>query len=66
LYRFRGANTHPSFIAINEGTNTVYVANSMSGTVSVIDGDNNSWIKDVRVGDHPKDIRDYTKFRIQT
>ena len=37
---------------------TVYVANSRSGTVSVINATTNEVVKDIRVGDGPMDIDD--------
>jgi YVTN family beta-propeller protein len=46
----------PSVIRFNPHTNTIYVANSGSDTVSVIDVKNNTNIKNITVGDRPQDI----------
>jgi YVTN family beta-propeller protein len=43
----------PTGIAVNPETNTIYVANSGSDTVSVIGGTNNTKIRDLSVGDFP-------------
>ena len=43
----------PSAIRVNNGTNTVYVINTVDNTVSVIDGKNNTKIKDIHVGKLP-------------
>jgi YVTN family beta-propeller protein len=43
----------PDAIAISERTNSVYVVNSGSDSVSVISGENNTKIKDIPVGDNP-------------
>jgi len=34
----------------------IYVTNYGSDTVSVINGSNNSWLKDIKVGERPIDI----------
>ena len=47
----------PVAMALNELTNTVYVANVVDGTVSVIDAYNNTKIgDDIKVGKHPTAI----------
>jgi YVTN family beta-propeller protein len=43
----------PISVAVNPNTNMVYVANSNSSTVSVIDGTANSLVRDVPVGEFP-------------
>jgi YVTN family beta-propeller protein len=40
---------NPKAIAVNEGTNTVYVSNEYSNTVSVINGTTNTKITDIAV-----------------
>jgi YVTN family beta-propeller protein len=47
----------PRAIAVNEDTNTVYVANRDDGTISVIDGSNNTKVgEDIKVGKGISDI----------
>ena len=47
----------PSALAINPDTNIIYVANSFSGTISILSGTNNTIIsEDVKVGSSPQDI----------
>ena len=46
----------PFSIAVNPGTNTVYVTNSNSNTVSVINGATNAVTATVAVGSHPQAI----------
>ena len=48
--------TGPNGIAVNATTNKTYVANYGSGTVSVIDGNNNYAVHSVLVGNGPDDI----------
>jgi YVTN family beta-propeller protein len=48
--------TYPSGIAVNPATNTIYVTNHDSNTVSVINGANNIVIATVPVGNHPMPI----------
>jgi YVTN family beta-propeller protein len=43
----------PISVAVNPNTNMVYVANYLSGRVSVIDGTANSLVRDVPVGEFP-------------
>jgi len=43
-------------IAINEITNKIHVTNSQSGTVSVIDSNSGSAVKNIRVGASPRYI----------
>src|SRR5439155_3431413 len=43
----------PTAIAVNAATNRIYVANSESGSVSVIDGKNDSVIATLSVGPRP-------------
>jgi YVTN family beta-propeller protein len=43
----------PSAIGVNFVTHTIYVANSIDNTVSVIDGINNKKIGDIKVGKRP-------------
>ena len=45
-----------SGVAVNPVTNTIYVANADSDTVSVIDGTKNTVVRDLPVGDHPTDV----------
>jgi YVTN family beta-propeller protein len=47
---------HPRSISIAPHTNTVYVANYDSGSVSVIDADNDTKLKDIPVGTSPVSI----------
>src|SRR5215211_1208334 len=47
------ADTFIGGLGFGINTNTVYVANSFSDTVSVISGENNTKIKDIPVGDSP-------------
>jgi YVTN family beta-propeller protein len=46
----------PRAIAINEDTNTVYVASRDDGTISVIDGANNTKMGNIKVGKGISDI----------
>jgi YVTN family beta-propeller protein len=47
----------PSALAVNTEDNTIYVTNSFSGTISLIDGDNNTIVSEgVEVGNSPQDI----------
>ena len=46
----------PNSIAIDPGTKKVYVTNSYSNTVSVIDGKTGTVGKTIPVGNHPTDI----------
>ena len=46
----------PESIAISLDTDKVYVANTGSGTVSVIDGTNNTKVKDIPVGKSARSI----------
>ena len=46
----------PITISINENTNTVYVANGASNSISVINGENNIWINDIPVEKRPESI----------
>src|SRR5438128_9269345 len=46
----------PSAIAVNEDTNKIYVANSKTGTVSVIDSNSGSGVKSIHVGETPISI----------
>ncbi|MDR4492404.1 MAG: hypothetical protein R2685_16165 [Candidatus Nitrosocosmicus sp.] len=46
----------PTNIAVNPETNKVYVVNSDSGSVSVIDGKNDKVITNVKVGENPTGI----------
>src|SRR5215467_5912525 len=48
--------TYPNRIAINPETNKIYVANSDSNTVSVIDANNNNKLYDISVGKYPSGI----------
>lgn len=45
--------TYPAGIAVNPASNTIYVTNHDSNTVSVINGANNTVIAAVPVGNHP-------------
>jgi YVTN family beta-propeller protein len=47
---------NPRSIHINEKTNTIYIVNFLSDSVSVISGENNTRIKDIPVGNGPVDI----------
>jgi YVTN family beta-propeller protein len=47
---------HPVSVAITPHTDTVYVANFDSGSVSVINGITNAKLPDIRVGGHPTSI----------
>jgi len=53
--RVRVGNS-PDFLAVNSVTNQVYVANSSSGTVSVIDGATNTVTATIPVGGLPQGI----------
>jgi YVTN family beta-propeller protein len=47
----------PLDIAVNTATNTIYVANARSNSISVISGENNTKIgEDILLGDEPTDI----------
>jgi YVTN family beta-propeller protein len=47
----------PSALAVDPDTNNLYVTNSFSGTVSIINGSNNRIIsEDLKVGSSPQDI----------
>src|SRR6476660_2644181 len=46
----------PETIGVNSYTNTMYVANYLDNTVSVIDGENNTKIDDIPVGEVPTGI----------
>jgi YVTN family beta-propeller protein len=46
-------DNYPSAIAVNDVTNKIYVSNSKSNSVSVIDGTSNKKIKDISVGIEP-------------
>lgn len=47
----------PSALAVNPDTNMVYIANSFSGTISVLNGSNNKIISEgIKVGSSPQDI----------
>ncbi len=48
--------TYPAGIAVNPATNTIYVTNHDSNTVSVINGANNTVIAAIPVGNHPMAI----------
>src|SRR5689334_5952199 len=53
-YPYLNVGKAPFAIGINEHTNTVYVANSGDGTVSVIDGETNENTgNDIKVGNNP-------------
>jgi len=51
-----GVGAEPNDIAVNPTTNTIYVSNYGSGTVSVIDGSDNTVEATINVGDEPKGI----------
>jgi YVTN family beta-propeller protein len=46
----------PVTINVNEFRDTVYVANADSNSISVISGEDNTWIKDIPVGERPEAI----------
>ena len=46
--------TYPKFLAVNQATNRVYVSNFVSNNVSVIDGDSNSVVATIPVGQLPQ------------
>jgi YVTN family beta-propeller protein len=46
----------PFAVSVNPSTNTVYVANSDDGTVSVINGKTNNVIDTITVGQNPRDV----------
>ena len=46
----------PGSIAVNPGTNRVYVANYVAGTVSVLDGTKHTTVSTVKVEGHPSGI----------
>jgi YVTN family beta-propeller protein len=48
--------TYPAGIAVNPATNTIYITNHDSNTVSVINGANNTVIAAIPVGNHPMAI----------
>jgi len=48
--------TQPSAIAVNQKTNEIYVANAVSGTVSVIDGTSNTVTTTITVGNNPSAV----------
>src|SRR5437588_5068800 len=48
--------TSPSYVAVNPTTNRIYVTNSISNTVSVIDGDSNTVIATVPLSASPEGI----------
>jgi YVTN family beta-propeller protein len=48
--------TTPAGIAVNPTTNLIYVSNTGSNTVSVIDGATNAVIKTIPVGNQPKTV----------
>ena len=47
---------NPTDIAVNSVTSTVYVANSYSDSISVINGTTNEWMKNILVGNTPTAI----------
>ena len=53
---FITVGSEPTDIGVNSFTNTIYVANFEDNTVSVINGKNNTKIKDIEVGKGPTAI----------
>ena len=55
---FAGINvgSHPRGIAINPITNILYVANSLSNTISVIDANTDHLVKNIKVGTTPQSV----------
>jgi YVTN family beta-propeller protein len=49
----------PKGIVVDDTTNKIYVANSKSDTVSVIDGDRDKVMYDIHVGDNPQTLSLY-------
>lgn len=50
------AGNYPSDIAVNPETNTIYVSNSLSNSITVIDGNKDKIIKTIDVGSTPTGI----------
>ena len=48
--------SHPMGVAVNPNTNRIYVANTWSNNVSVIDGDTNTVVATVPAGDMPRGV----------